>query len=99
MEEEVITFIPHPNTLTATGDQNYRDSDRGKKAFPFAIAEKIVRLYSLPVASNLVTQSFDRITLSRRHATIQKKMAETSTYTFCSTIPTKSSTFAFWTMG
>ncbi len=41
MEEE-ITFIPHPNTLTATGDQNYRDSDRGKKAFPFAIAEKIV---------------------------------------------------------
>jgi hypothetical protein len=41
-EDETINFIPHPNTLTTTGDQNYRDNDRGKKAFPFAIAEKIV---------------------------------------------------------
>ena len=43
-EKETIDFVPHPNTLTSTGDQNYRDSDRGKKAFPFAIAEKIVSL-------------------------------------------------------
>jgi hypothetical protein len=41
---EWITCVPHPNTLTATGEQSYRDSDKGKKALPFVIAEKIVRL-------------------------------------------------------